>query len=243
VLGLENLPLSEPFGDLDREQRLLLYCYSAAVAPPPPDWGSWIEVTGYWFLDRKTDWTPPPALAEFLEEGPPPVYVGGFGTMTNRDPGDLARIVARALGAAGVRAVVLTGWGGLPKEELPREIFAVDWVPFDWLFPRVSAVVHHGGAGTTAASLRAGVPTVVVPFFLDQFFWGRRVFDLGVGPRPILRKRLDPDTLAAALRIATRDPEMKGRAAALGVRIRAEDGVARAVAAFERHLSLGERVA
>lgn len=243
VLGLENLPLSEPFGDLDREQQLLLYCYSAAVAPPPPDWGSWIEVTGYWFLDRTTDWTPPPALAEFLEEGPPPVYVGGFGTMTNRDPGDLARIVVRALAAAGVRAVVLTGWGGMPEEELPREIFAVDWVPFDWLFPRVSAVVHHGGAGTTAASLRAGVPTVIVPFFLDQFFWGRRVFELGVGPRPIPRKRLGSDTLAGALRVATRDPEMKGRAAALGVRIRAEDGVARAVAAFERHFVQGERVA
>jgi len=242
VLGLEGLPRLEPFGDLDRRQQLLLYCYSPAVAPPPSDWGSWIDVTGYWFLDRSTDWSPPPALAEFLADGPPPVYVGGFGHMTNGDPTALARTVARALASTGSRAVVLTGWGGLPKEELPREIFAVDWVPFDWLFQRVAAVVHHGGAGTTAAGLRAGVPTIVVPFFLDQFFWGRRVFELGVGPRPIPRKRLETDTLAAAIRIATTDPDMRGRAAVLGARIRTEDGVARAVASFERHMGRsGER--
>jgi sterol 3beta-glucosyltransferase len=236
VLGLETVPRREPFGELDRRRQLLLYCYSAAVAPPPPDWGSWIHVTGYWFLDRPTDWSPPPELAAFLEHGPPPVYVGGFGTMTNGDPREMAQTVARALVSSGQRAVVLRGWGGLPASELPPEMLAVDWVPFDWLFPRMAAVVHHGGAGTTAAGLRAGVPTVVVPFFLDQFLWGRRVFELGVGPRPIPRKRLAADTLAAAIRSAATDPGMRGRAQALGARIRAEDGVARAVAAFERHL-------
>jgi sterol 3beta-glucosyltransferase len=131
---------------------------------------------------------------------------------------------------------VLRGWGGLSPAELPRGIFAVDWVPFDWLYPRVKAVVHHGGAGTTAASLRAGVPTIIVPFFLDQFYWGRRVFELGVGPRPIPRKRLEAEALAAALRVATADVGMHERAAALGNRIRAEDGVARAVATFVRHM-------
>jgi UDP:flavonoid glycosyltransferase YjiC (YdhE family) len=239
VLGRGALPVLEPFGELDRRRQLLLYCYSAAVAPPPPDWGDWIEVTGYWFLDRATDWIPPPALASFLEDGPAPVYVGGFGSMTNDDPRELARTVVRALTAAGQRAVVLTGWGGLDPAELPREVCAVDWVPFDWLFPRMAAVVHHGGAGTTAASLRAGVPTLVVPFFLDQFFWGRRVSELGVGPRPIRRQRLQVDTLAAAIRVATGDAAMRSRAAALGARIRAEDGVARAVSAFERHLGTG----
>jgi len=236
VLGLETMPRREPFGELDRRQQLLLYCYSAAVAPPPPDWGSWIHVTGYWFLDRSTDWAPPPALTAFLDDGPPPVYVGGFGAMTNRNPTELARTIARAVASSGRRAIVLTGWGGLPASELPREILAIDWVPFDWLFPRMAAVVHHGGAGTTAAGLRAGVPTVVVPFFLDQFFWGRRVFELGVGPRPIPRKRLAVDALAAAIRVAATDPGMRGRAEALGARIRAENGVARAVDAFERHV-------
>ncbi len=236
VLGHQTLPILEPFGELDRRQQLLLYCYSAEVAPPPPDWGPFIDVTGYWFLDRSTDWRPPPDLAAFLDDGPPPLYIGGFGSMTNRDPAELARTVARALTLTGQRAVVLTGWGGLQPAELPREIFAVDWVPFDWLFPRVAAVVHHGGAGTTATSLRAGVPTIIVPFFLDQFFWGRRVFELGVGPQPILRKRLEANTMAAAIEVATTDPGMRGRAAALGARIRAEDGVARAVATFERHM-------
>jgi UDP:flavonoid glycosyltransferase YjiC (YdhE family) len=141
----------------------------------------------------------------------------------------------RAVSMTGRRAVVLTGWGGVHPAALPREILAVDWVPFDWLFPRMAAVVHHGGAGTTAAGLRAGVPTIIVPFFLDQFFWGRRVFELGVGPRPIPRRRLAADTLATAIRVAT-DSDMRGRAAALGARIRAENGVARAVATFERHM-------
>jgi UDP:flavonoid glycosyltransferase YjiC (YdhE family) len=236
VLGPMRLPLREPFGDLDRQRRLLLYCYSPAVAPPPPDWGGWQEVTGYWFLDRPAEWSPPPALARFLEDGPAPVYVGGFGHMTNRDPGDLARTVLHALARAGQRAVVLSGWGGLRPGDLPPEVCAVDWVPYDWLFSRVAAVVHHGGAGTTAAGLRAGVPTVVVPFFLDQFFWGRRVYALGVGPRPLPRRRLNAEALAGAIRTAATDPGMRARAAVLGARIRAEDGVARAVDAFTRHL-------
>jgi UDP:flavonoid glycosyltransferase YjiC (YdhE family) len=236
VLGLTTVPLSEPFGELDRRRQPLLYCYSAAVAPPPDDWGDWIDVTGYWFLDRPSDWTPPEDLAAFLDAGPPPVYIGGFGNMTNRDPKELARMVVSAVARTGQRAVILTGWGGLQRSELPASVCAVDWVPFDWLLPRVSAVVHHGGAGTTAASLRAGVPTVIVPFFLDQFFWGRRVHELGVGPRPILRSELTVDALADAIRTATTDGGIRQRAAALSQRIRAEDGVARAVATFERHL-------
>jgi UDP:flavonoid glycosyltransferase YjiC (YdhE family) len=234
VLGLETLPRLEPFGDLDRQQQLLLYAYSPAVAPPPPDWGSWIDVTGYWFLDRSTDWSPPPALTAFLDDGPPPVCIG-FGSMTY-DRTELVRIVSRALTLTGQRAVLLTGWGGLRPPELPRNMFTVDWAPLNWLYSRMAALVHHGGAGTTAEGLRAGVPTVVVPFFYDQFFWGRRVFELGVGPQPIPRKRLDADTLATAIGAAATDPEMRRRARAIGERIRAEDGVTHAVAAFERHV-------
>jgi UDP:flavonoid glycosyltransferase YjiC (YdhE family) len=152
--------------------------------------------------------------------------------MTNRQPAELARIVLGALAASGERGIVLKGWGGLQASELPSTVFATEWVPFDWLFPRVAAAVHHGGAGTTAASLRAGVPTVVIPFFLDQFFWGKRVFELGAGPRPVLRKHLEVDGLAAALRAA---PAMKERAAAIGERIRTENGVACAVDKFQSH--------
>jgi UDP:flavonoid glycosyltransferase YjiC (YdhE family) len=237
IPGPQRLPFFEPFGELDRRQQLLLYCYSPAVARPPPDWGPWIDVTGYWFLDRSAGWEPPPALSAFLDAGPPPVYVGGFGRMTNLDPAALARAVTGALAMTGHRAILLSGWGGLPTAELPQNVLAVDWVPYDWLFPRVAAVVHHAGVGTTAASLHAGIPTITVPFFLDNFFWSRRVFELGVGPRPIPRKRLEANALASALRIATTDPEMRKRAAELGARIRAENGVARAVATFERHFS------
>ena len=240
VLGRSPLPFFEPFGELDRERQLLLYCYSPSVSPPPADWGSWIDVTGYWFLDRLTDWTPPAPLVDFIESGPAPVYIGGFGSMTNREPAELTGAVMRGLAKTGQRAVVLTGWGGLSPSELPREIFALDWVPFDWLFPRVAAVVHHGGAGTTAASLRAGVPTVVVPYFLDQFYWGKRVFELGVGPKPVLRKHLDAENLAAALSLAATDAAMHERAAALGRQIRGEDGVARAVSKFNSHLGKGK---
>ena len=235
VLGVDGLPRREPFGDLDRRQQLLLYAYSAAVAPPPADWGDWIEVTGYWFLEQH-DWTPPPALIAFLNDGPPPVCIGFGSMMFDRD--EVLGIVTRALALTGHRAVLLTGWGGLRPPELPRHMFSIDWSPLSWLFPRMAAVVHHGGAGTTAEGFRAGVPAVVVPFFYDQFFWASRVFELGAGPRPIARQRLDARSLAVAIQQATSDPEMRRRASEVGTRIRAEDGVARAVGVFERHIGL-----
>jgi sterol 3beta-glucosyltransferase len=210
----------------------VLFGISPHVVAPAGDWGDHIRTTGYWFLDREGDWTPPPELMAFLEAGPPPVYVG-FGSMAGRDPARLGRAAIEGLRAAGVRGILATGWGGLAAEELPDTVLRIDQAPHDWLFPRVAAVVHHGGAGSTAAGLRAGRPTVVVPFFGDQPFWGRRVHELGVGPAPIPQKKLTPDRLAAALRAVTADPGMAVRAEELGRRIRAEDGVAEAVALLE----------
>jgi UDP:flavonoid glycosyltransferase YjiC (YdhE family) len=117
-------------------------------------------------------------------------------------------------------------------------MITIDWAPLNWLFARMAAVVHHGGAGTTAESFRAGAPTIVVPFFYDQFLWGRRVFEIGAGPRPLDRKTLDARTLAQAIETATTDATMRQRATEVGARIRAEDGLARAVATFQRHLGL-----
>jgi sterol 3beta-glucosyltransferase len=208
--------------------------WSSHVAPDPPDWPSrGVETTGYWFLDRPDDWTPPAALTAFLDDGPPPVYVG-FGSMAGRDPRRTTRIVLDALRRAGCRGLLASGWGGLSARDLPASVHLCDQVPHDWLFPRVAAVVHHGGAGTTAAGLRAGRPTVVCPFFGDQPFWGRRVHDLGAGPPPIPQTHLTAERLARALRTVTECPSIRARAAAVGEKIRREDGVANAVAFIER---------
>lgn len=159
--------------------------------------------------------------------------------MTNRDPEEATALVLEALESAGRRGVLLRGWGGLSESELQNNIFKLDHAPHEWLFPRMAAVVHHGGAGTTAASLRAGVPTIIIPFFADQPFWGRRVYELGVGPRPLLRKQLSAGCLADAIREAVNDAEMQRRAVNIGKVIRAEDGVAHAVEAFQKFLVTG----
>jgi len=209
----------------------ILYGFSPSVIAPPADWPR-AEVTGYWFLEPAPDWTPPPALSAFLEAGPPPVYVG-FGSMGNRNPQQTAALVLEALQKSGQRAVMLSGWSGMSGENLPDTVHLINDVPHAWLFPRMAAVVHHGGAGTTAAGLRAGIPNIVVPFFGDQGFWGARVASLGVGPTPIPRKQLTAQNLAGALERMVADSDMRSKAAILGAKIQAEDGLARAVAVIE----------
>jgi sterol 3beta-glucosyltransferase len=215
---------------------IVLYAYSPSIVPPPPDWGDWNHVTGYWFLDHEPDWEIPTDLMDFLASGPAPVYIG-FGSMNSRNPQEMTEIVLKALARSRQRGILLTGWGGLSRADLPENVFKIEAVPHDWLFPQVAAVVHHGGSGTTGAGLRAGIPTVIIPFFGDQPFWGHRVYKLGVGPRPIPRKRLSVERLADAISTAAGDASMRARAAALGEYIRAEDGVARAVEILERYLA------
>jgi UDP:flavonoid glycosyltransferase YjiC (YdhE family) len=234
VLDLAPLASRRVTREFFAERWQILYGYSPAVLPKPADWGDRIHVTGYWFLDRPSAWQPPPGLVEFLGAGPPPVYVG-FGSMQPPNAAAKTALVVRALAAAKKRGVLLTGRGGLRSDELPDGVFGVESVPHDWLFPRVEAAVHHGGAGTTAAALRAGIPSVVVPFFADQPFWGWQLARLGVAPRPIPHRRLTAQRLADAIRAATSERDVKQRAAALGASIRADDGVARAVEAIRRH--------
>jgi sterol 3beta-glucosyltransferase len=235
VLGLPPAPFWGPYNADPICHTPILYGYSPSVLPPPSDWGDSTHVTGYWFLGETADWTPPPALVEFLQAGPPPVYVG-FGSMSHRKPEETVDLVLRALARTDQRTILLSGWSGLHKADGPDSVFVIDSIPHSWLFPRVAAVVHHGGAGTTAAGLRAGVPSVVVPFFGDQPFWGHRVAQLGVGPAPIPRKKLTVERLAQAIHQAVTDPAMRQRAAHLGSNIRAEDGIARAVDVVQ-HLS------
>jgi hypothetical protein len=159
----------------------------------------------------------------------------GFGSVVVRDPPALTRTIFAALERAGARGIVSEGWAHLGDVAVPPNVYVIGDCPHDWLFPWCRAVCHHGGAGTTAAGLRAGLPTVIVPFFGDQFFWGRVVVDAGAGPEPIPIERLDVETLTAAFD-ACRRPQMKVRAADLGARLRATDGVDLVVRSIRRHL-------
>lgn len=213
-----------------------LYCYSPALCPKPPEWGETHHVTGYWFLESAAEFQPPADLQRFLASGTPPVYIG-FGSMSDRNPERLTRLVLRALELTGQRGVLDTGWGGVKQLPSSDHIFYLDGnIPHDWLFPQMAAVVHHGGAGTTAAGLRAAVPTIITPFSVDQYGWADLVAKLGVGPRVVNNvKKLTAEKLAQAINRAVNDDVMRARVAALSEKIRAEDGVARAVEVIERH--------
>jgi sterol 3beta-glucosyltransferase len=230
VESLDLPPISwrGPFEHLYKREMPYLYGYSPSVVPRPADWPARHHISGYWFLDRDPDWEPPIPLVRFLENGPKPISIG-FGSMIGRDAEKLLAVAVRAVQSAGQRAVLLGGWADAGGLKLPDTVFKIEAVPHDWLFPRVAAVVHHGGSGTTAAGLRAGVPSILVPFFGDQPYWGRRVHALGVGPHPIQRKSLTVPKLAESISNAVQDVDMRRNAAALGEKIRAEDGVQSAV--------------
>jgi len=213
----------------------MLSAYSSTLIPHPPDWPTSVHVTGYLFLDSQADWLPSAELNAFLEAGEPPVYIG-FGSMSGRNPQQLAELILEALAKSGQRGLLLTGWGGLRAERVPKNVFVVESAPHSWLFPRMAAVVHHGGAGTTAEGLRAGRPTVIVPFAFDQFFWGARVGALGLGPAPMPIKRLTSERLAHAISTAVTDASMKQRAKSCGEAIRAEQGVDNAVQIVRSYL-------
>ena len=212
----------------------MLGAYSPSIIPHPADWPANIHVTGAFFLDQQADWQPSPELKAFLEAGSPPVYVG-FGSMAGRNPEKLAKLILDALAKSGQRGLLLTGWGGLRAGLVPDNVFVLDSAPHRWLFPRMAAVVHHGGAGTTAEGLRAGVPSVIVPFAFDQFFWGARIKELGLGPDPIPQKDLTADRLAEAIRISVTDAGMKQRANSCGAAIRAENGIGSAVEIIKQY--------
>jgi sterol 3beta-glucosyltransferase len=202
---------------------VLVSC-SNHVFPRPADWPEHVHQSGYWFLDDEPGWEPPRDLMDFLEAGEPPVYVG-FGSLGEHAEADkTTRLVLEALDRAGMRGVLATGLFGLSRDmALPANTFRLESAPHAWLFPRMAAVVHHGGAGTTAAGLRAGVPSVIITYGNDTLAWGRRVYELGVGPKPLPRKKLTVEQLAAAL-VESRTESMITAAAELGKKIRTENG-------------------
>lgn len=216
-----------------------LYGYSPSLLPPPTDWDERQQVTGYWFLTAVAGWQPPAALDQFLENGPPPVYVG-FGSMRLKDDERQTRVVLEALALSGQRAVLAAGWGGLKQGSASTNICFVEDVPHDWLLARVTAVVHHGGAGTTAAGLRAGIPSIIAPFGGDQWSWADLVVKAGVGLYVGSGQRLQAKRLAAAMETAVSDPTLRQRAKTFGDAVRAENGIGRAIELIENHARIQE---
>jgi len=212
------------------------YCFrSSSLIPKPPDWGSHINICGFSFLKTPDTYKPPPDLVAFLDAGPPPVYIG-FGSIVVDKPDELTKMIFAAVKRAGVRALVSKGWGGLGGEEPPENVFLLENVPHDWLFNYVSCVVHHGGAGTTAIGIAMGKPTVVVPFFGDQPFWGAMIFRAGAGPEPVPYKKMTAEILADSITRALQ-PDIQTSVKEMSERIKGEDGARDAAASFHRMLN------
>jgi sterol 3beta-glucosyltransferase len=234
TLGLPSISLADGAALLEDHEVPFTYLWPTSLMPKPPDWGPHIDLANFTFHDQAHTYEPPRALLDFLAAGEAPIYIG-FGSVVVEDPATLRRTIFTALEKAGARGIVSDGWGHLGGKTPPPNVFLIGDCPHDWLFPRCLAVCHHGGAGTTAAGLRAGLPTVVVPFFADQFLWGKIIADAGAGPPPIPIDRLDSDALAEAFEICRR-ATVRERANALGARVRETDGVELTVQSVYRHL-------
>ena len=233
-LNLPTLPLRGYFDQLGTHKIPILNGFSQYVVPRPADWNEHIHVSGYWFPPENT-WQPPQDLQEFIEVGSPPIFIG-FGSMPVKNPQKTTDIMLEALRQSGQRGILHMGWGGIGNQNLPDYVFKIDYAPYEWLFPRMAMVIHHGGSGTTSFGLRAGIPSCVVPFIFDQFFWGKRIVELGVGPSPIPFKFLSVERLKKAIIAGTGDPLMRQRASELGRQIQTENGIKIAISLIEQVL-------
>ncbi len=223
TLRLPPQPLKGYFGQLGTRQIPILNGFSPHVVPRPVDWGEHIHLTGYWFPDDKC-WQPSADLLAFIEAGSPPVFVG-FGSMPVKDPRRTTHIILEALKRTGQRGILHIGWGGLGQQPLPDYVFKIDYAPYAWLFPRMAMVIHHGGSGTTAFGLRSGIPSCVIAFVFDQFYWGERIAQLDVGPKPIRYRDLTVERLTEAIRLGVNNSPMRQKALELGQQLQAENGM------------------
>ena len=230
-----RLTLRGDFGKLYSHPRPILFGYSPLVVPRPRDWKPWMHATGYW-NGLHSVWRPPAALEDFLHEGP--AICIGFGSMNTRRIERIMDVTLEAVRATRRRAVVLTGWSDYSGAADGRhgDLFFTKAVPHEWLFPRVTAVISHGGAGTIAAALRSAVPSIVLPFFFDQGFWGKWLAAGGLGPPPLPFHRLNAKAVSGALDKATGCPEIQSRLRALADKLHEEDGVGRAVSILSEAL-------
>jgi sterol 3beta-glucosyltransferase len=229
-----RLGLRKPAYWLSETNTPLINGFSPRVVPPPRDWGTHTHTVGYWHLPDGA-WQPAPALLEFLANGAPPVFIG-FGSMIPPSIQTLTQTVVDTIQRVGCRAIIGAGWGNLGEAPLPPTIFRLDYAPYQWLFPRMGAIVHHGGSGTTSMALHSGVPSMVVAFGADQPYWGKRTAALGAGLPPLSIKTLQVDSLAASLERLLHDEGMGSNAAALGAELRQECGIENAINILERYL-------
>lgn len=227
------------FRDNQGKQLPTLCAYSPLVSPKPRDWGPEINITGYWLLEDNTGWEPSQSFIDFLNNGSEPIYIG-FGSMPFGAKRN-SQLLRQALSQWGGRAVVASGWGGIDADDLPETVFAIDKAPHDRLFKYVKGVVHHGGAGTTAAGLIAGKPTFVVPQAVDQPYWGRRVYELGCGPEPVRLHKLSANVLANRLRQLDTNPNYQKNAQDLAQKLAAESGTDAAISIIEEVMGQFER--
>ncbi len=237
ILDLPPLPISGYFGGLGTRKIPILNGFSRHVVQCPSDWSEHIHMMGYWFPEDK-HWEPPGDLSAFIEAGSPPVFIG-FGSMPVKDPQRATNIILEALKQSGQRGILHTGWGNLGSKSLSDYVFKIDYVPYSWLFPRMAMIIHHGGSGTTAFGFRSGVPSCAIPFVFDQFYWGERIAELGVGPKPIAYKKLTVEKLRQAIRLGVGDPQVRQRAVELGHKIQAENEIENALSIINKMLSTG----
>ncbi|ENH67249.1 Sterol 3-beta-glucosyltransferase [Fusarium oxysporum f. sp. cubense race 1] len=232
TLDLEDIAFSQGPRLTEKLDIPFTYCWSPALVPKPRDWSENVDVCGFFFRDPP-DYTPPPALAEFLRDGPTPIYIG-FGSIVIDDPNALSHMLLEAIRITGTRALISRGWSKLDGPQSDNVMFLGD-CPHEWLFQRVSAVMHHGGAGTTACGLLYGKPTTIVPFFGDQPFWGKMVASAGAGPEPIPQKAITVGRLVEAIEFCS-TPQAAEAAASIASKMQSENGVKQAVASFHKHL-------
>lgn len=218
-----------------RERVPVIQGFSEHVVPVQPEWGDRVHTTGYWTLDESS-WQPPADLVAFLDAGDPPIFAG-FGSMPVPEPRKTTEMILDALDRSGRRGILHAGWARLGAETLPDTVFPLDYAPYSWLFPRMSAVIHHGGSGTTGLALRSGVPSMVIPFTGDQPFWGERTRALGAGPAPIPFSKLTTNGLLPAIKVMSRDSSMRRQAVRLRDAMAGESGVQRAVEVIQSLLS------
>ncbi len=229
--GLPKRKLFWPFDDNPPRLRIPILCaWSPSILPPSSDWSLREHVTGYFFFPLDESYFPPSELDSFLKSGQPPVCIS-FGSMVNKNAERINKIVVEVLRKTNNRGIILSGWGGV-MEQSSNDLLYLESAPHDWLLPRCKMIIHHGGAGTTSAGLRAGIPNIVVPFTADQPFWGNRVHAMGVGPKPILVKNISVDKLMCAIAEAESNV-IRDRAQVVGQNIRSEDGIKNAIKLIE----------